>query len=73
HKKPKGKVLESAKKQENQRKARERIFVEHLIRRIKSFRIVAERFRLWRQNYSRIVRVVCGLVRWRIGALILES
>ncbi|MDJ1183905.1 transposase family protein, partial [Roseofilum sp. BLCC_M143] len=56
-----------------QRKARERIFVEHLIRRIKSFRIVAERFRLWRQNYSRIVRVVCGLVRWRIGALILES
>ncbi|MDB9520337.1 transposase, partial [Roseofilum reptotaenium CS-1145] len=72
HKKPKGKVLKEEEKEENRRKARERIFVEHLIRQLKKFRIVGERFRLWRQSYEKIIRVVCGLVRGRIGALILD-
>ena len=70
-KKPKGKELKEEEKEENRRKARERIFVEHLIRELKKFRIVGERFRPWRQSYERIIRVVCGLVRLRIGALIL--
>lgn len=71
-KKPKGKPLKSEEKEENRRKARERIFVEHLIRQVKKFRIVGERFRPWRQSYERIIKVVCGLVRVRIGALILN-
>ncbi|WP_413038918.1 transposase family protein [Roseofilum sp. Guam] len=70
-KKPKGKALKEEEKEENRRKARERIFVEHLIRELKKFRIVGERFRPWRKSYERIIRVVCGLVRFRIGALVL--
>jgi hypothetical protein len=37
--------ITSEQKQENQKKARKRIVVEHLIRLVKNFRVVAERFR----------------------------
>ncbi|MBS9770227.1 MAG: hypothetical protein J7F05_06940 [Trichodesmium erythraeum GBRTRLIN201] len=39
-------------KEENQEKARKRIFVEHIIRLIKIFRIARERFRLKDNNYQ---------------------
>ncbi|MEH2413292.1 transposase family protein [Nostoc sp.] len=45
-----------------------RIFVEHLIRLIKIFRIASERFRLRSQIYEQIILTVCALVRLRIGS-----
>jgi hypothetical protein len=50
-----------------------RIVIEHMIRLIKIFRVAQERFRLRIQNYERIILTVCGLVRLKAGALILEK
>jgi hypothetical protein len=73
HKKPKKQELTSAQKEDNKKFSRQRIFVEHLIGKIKFFRIAAERFRLHRSNYEQVISAVCGLVRLRIGALILPN
>jgi DDE superfamily endonuclease len=48
-----------------------RIFVEHRIRSVKIFRVVQERFRLNPQKYEQVILTICGIVRFRIGALIL--
>ncbi|MGJ5673548.1 MAG: hypothetical protein ACR9NN_08065 [Nostochopsis sp.] len=45
--------------------------IEHIIRLLKIFRIASERFRLHSQVYERIILTVCGLVRLRIGTLVL--
>ena len=58
-------------KKENQKKAQKRIFVEHVIRLIKIFRVARERFRLKESNYEKVILTICGLVRLRIGALML--
>jgi DDE superfamily endonuclease len=73
HKKPKKQELSSAQKEDNKNFSRQRIFVKHLIGKIKFFRIAAERFRLHRSNYEQVISAVCGLVRLRIGALILPT
>jgi hypothetical protein len=57
--------------EENQEKARKRIFVEHIIRLIKIFGIPRERFRLKDNNYQKVILTICGLVRLRIGSFIL--
>ena len=59
-------------KADNRRKSQERIFVEHLIRCLKIFRVASERFRLNAQNYGKVILAVCGLVRLRIEAIILS-
>ena len=71
HKKTRSQDITLAQKKENQDKAKKRIVVEHLIRLVKIFRVAAERFRLNPEKYELIIRVVCGLVRWRIGAIVL--
>lgn len=71
HKKTRSQDITDTQKQENQDKAKKRIVVEHLIRLVKIFRVAAERFRLSPKKYELIIRVVCGLVRWRIGAIVL--
>lgn len=71
HKKNSGAALTTAQKSDNQSKAKTRIVVEHLIRLLKIFRVAAERFRLKPENYAPVIRVVCGLVRWRIGAIVI--
>ena len=58
-------------KKENQKKAQKRIFVEHVIRLIKIFKVARERFRLKESNYEEVILTICGLVRLRIGALML--
>ena len=73
HKKPKNKELTSQQKQENKNFSSERIFVEHIIRLIKIFKIAQERFRLKPRKYEQIIFTICGLVRLRIGALILYN
>lgn len=70
-KKPKKGELTSSQKEENKELASERIFVEHLIRVIKIFRVASERFRLNPIKYEQIIMTICGLVRFRIGALVL--
>ena len=71
HKKPRSRPLTPAQKRANKSKAQKRIFVEHLIRLLKIFRVAAERFRLKAKNYELVILVVCGLIRWRIGAIII--
>ena len=58
-------------KKENQKNAQKRIFVEHVIRLIKIFKVERERFRLKESNYEKVILTICGLVRLRIGALML--
>ena len=70
-KKPKKGELTPSQKSKNKELASERIFVEHLIRVIKIFRIASERFRLNSSKYEQIIMTICGLVRFRIGTLVL--
>ena len=43
-----------------------------MIRLVKIFRVAGERFRLKPDKYNSVISTICGLVRLRIGALILE-
>ena len=63
--------MSSKVKKENQKKAQKRIFVEHVIRLIRIFKVARERFRLKESNYEKVILTICGLVRLRIGALML--
>jgi len=71
HKKTRSQDITDAQKQENQEKAKKRIVVEHLIRGVKILRVASERFRLKPDNYEPVILVVCGLIRWRIGAIVI--
>lgn len=73
HKKPRHRELTDEQKAENKFFSSNRIFVEHLIRLLKIFRIASERFRLHSHIYEQIILTVCGLVRLRIGSLILPT
>ncbi len=73
HKKPKNRELSETQKQENQVFSSSRILIEHLIRMVKIFQIAAQRFRLRPHTYQQVILTVCGLVRFRIGALILPA
>jgi hypothetical protein len=72
HKKRKHQELSSEEKEQNREKASQRIFVEHVIRLVKIFRVAQERFRLRIENYQKVILTICGLVRLRIGALCLN-
>jgi hypothetical protein len=71
-KKPKNGELTESQKKENKALSSNRIFVEHLIRVIKIFKVVQERFRLQKSRYKSVLLTVCELVRLRIGSLILK-
>jgi hypothetical protein len=73
HKKHKNRELSETQKQENKLFSSSRIIIEHLIRLVKVFQVAAQRFRLRPQTYQRVILTVCGLVRFRIGALVLPS
>jgi len=47
-----------------------KVFVEHVIRLVKSFRVASDLFRLNINKYESLIYTICGLVRLR--ALILE-
>lgn len=72
-KKPKNRELTSEQKSKNREFSSKRIFVEHRIRSLKIFRVVQDRFRLNSKKYKRVILTICGLVRFRIGALILPT
>ncbi len=71
-KKPRNRELTTEQKSQNKEFSGKRIFVEHRIRSVKIFRVVQERFRLNPQKYEQVILTICGLVRFRIGALILS-
>lgn len=70
-KKKRNQELSEQQKAENKVLSSKRIFIEHLIRVIKIFQIASQRFRLNTDVYNEIILTVCGLVRLRIGALVL--
>ncbi|MBD2255002.1 transposase family protein, partial [Nostoc parmelioides] len=51
----------------NQKLSSRRIGVEHLICRVKTFRVASERFRLARYRYHQVIMAVCGLVRLHLN------
>ncbi len=69
HKKPPKKELTAAQKKENRKRSQQRIYIEHLIRIVKIWRVASERFRLHSNSYQKVIRVILGLVRLRIGGL----
>ncbi|WP_263983956.1 transposase family protein [Nostoc flagelliforme] len=73
HKRKRKQELSEQQKAENKILSSKRIFVEHLIRIIKIFQIASQRFRLNSDVYNEIILTVCGLVRLRIGTLVLET
>ena len=71
-KKPKKGELSKEEKERNSWLSSWRVIVEHMIRLLKIFKVMQERFRLRRGRYKSIVSTVCGLVRLRINALVLS-
>ena len=72
HKKPKGGELTPEQTAENKEfSSTRRIFVEPVIRLLRIFRITKERFRLHPSTYEQIILTVCGLVRFRLGMIVL--
>jgi hypothetical protein len=71
YKKPRNRELTAQQKAENKEFSSKRIFVEHIIRLVKIFRIAQQRFPLNSRIYEQVILTICGLVRLRIGALVL--
>lgn len=72
HKKPKNQKLSPEQKEENKHFSSARVFVEHTIGKLKTFRVIGEKFRLNMEVYKQAFETVCGIVRLELGALILE-
>lgn len=72
-KKPRNRELTIEQKEQNKEFSAKRIFVEHRIRSLKIFRVVQDRFRLNPNKYEQVILTICGLVRLRIGALVLPA
>ncbi|MGK7897443.1 MAG: transposase family protein [Xenococcus sp. (in: cyanobacteria)] len=72
-KKPKGRELTREQQEENKEISSRRIFIEHLIRRLKIFRIASEKFRLNPKHYKTVILTICGLVRLRLGTFSFSS
>ena len=64
HKKPRGGELTEGQKAENKEIARQRIVVEHGIRRVKGFRILRDDYRLALGLFPMIASAVVGLIQF---------
>ncbi|WP_445638691.1 transposase family protein [Nostoc sp. DSM 114161] len=73
HKRKPKRELSQQQKDENKALSSNRIFIEHLIRLLKIFRIASQRFRLKLDTYEQIILTVCGLVRLKIGSFVLPT
>lgn len=73
HKRKPKQELSQQQKDENKALSSNRIFIEHLIRLLKIFRIASQKFRLKLDTYEQVILTVCGLVRLRIGSLVLAN
>ena len=66
-KKPRQAQLTEAQKQSNRELARRRVVVEHVIRSLKIFRILAERYRNRRKRFSLRFNLIAGLHNYELG------
>lgn len=66
YKKPPKGTLTQAHKDFNRALSQKRVFVEHVIRVIKIFRVAKELFRMRSRMYETVIGCVCGLVRLRV-------
>ena len=69
-KKPPRKRLSDDDKQANRALARLRVKVEHGIRRLKRFRILAERYRNRRRHFTRRMHLLAGIINFEIALVI---
>ncbi|WP_241499130.1 transposase family protein [Rufibacter ruber] len=66
-KKPKGKELTDGQKQENKRKASQRVVVEHAIGQLKVWRIVKDKIRSCRHKLrDEVMLIACALHNFKI-------
>jgi hypothetical protein len=65
-KKRSGGQLTQAQKDFNRQVSQKRVYVEHVIRVLKIFRIAKEQFRMRSRMYELAIGCVCGLVRLRV-------
>ncbi len=66
-KKPKGGELTKAQKRANRELARQRIVVENVIRYLKIFRIVAEKYRNRRRRFGLRFNLIAGLYNFELN------
>lgn len=66
-KKPKGGELTKDQKRENRELARKRIVVENVIRYLKIFRIVAEKYRNRRRRFGLRFNLIAGLYNFELN------
>lgn len=64
HKKPKGGELSQEQKAENKAISKERVYVEHAIRRIKGWRIMRDEYRLATGLFAAVTSAVVGLIQF---------
>ncbi len=66
-KKPKGSQLSAAQRRANRQLSRQRIAVENVIRSLKIFRIVAERYRNRRRRFGLRFNLIAGLYNYELA------
>jgi hypothetical protein len=66
-KKPRKSELTDEQKQANRELARRRVVVEHVIRVLKIFRILAERYRNRRRRFSLRFNLIAGLYNYELS------
>lgn len=71
-KKPRGGKLTLAEKEHNRTLSKRRIYIEHMIRRLRIFGILHGKFRLRSRCYQQMMLTVCGLARLRMGTFKFE-
>jgi IS5 family transposase len=64
----KDKPLAPEQKAYNRRLSSERVEVEHVIRKLKVFRILAERYRNRRKRFGLRVHLIAGIVNYELAA-----
>lgn len=66
-KKPRKKALSEAEKQHNRALARWRVRVEHVIRRLKIFRMFSGRYRNRRKRFGLRLNLIAGLLNYELA------
>jgi IS5 family transposase len=67
HRRCKNKPLSPEQKAHNRRLSSRRVSVEHVIRKLKVFRILAERYRNRRKRFGLRVHLIAGIVNYELA------
>jgi len=62
----KTKPLTKKEKKQNLKLSKSRVMVEHVIGKIKVFRIMAERYRNRREKHSQRMKIICGIYNFEL-------